>query len=120
MESQVLAIFLQGIVREQKRDRYAGYLSSEKGKRKLLAALDHELERDIEPKRIGTALSENEWSQAGILLSSSGMFGREFPSVRIAYEDAPWEGGWLLIGATATYGVYRPEGRAGCEVVVKL
>lgn len=120
MKVEALSDFFQAIVQKHKRDRYAGYLSSEKGKRKLLAALDHELERDIESKRIAESLSEKEWSQPALLLSSSGVLGREYLSVRRAYDEAPWEGGWLVVGATGKFAVYRPEGRSDSEVFIKL
>lgn len=120
MEAEVLANFFQAIVQKHRRDRYAGYFGSEKGRRKLLAALDHDLERDIEPKKIARFLSEKEWSQPGLLLSSSGIFGREYSSVRGAYDEAPWEGGWLVVGSTGKLGVYRPEGKSDDEVVIKL
>ncbi|MGV6815969.1 MAG: hypothetical protein ACWA44_01710, partial [Thiotrichales bacterium] len=119
MESQALANFLQAIVQKHRRDRYAGYLGSEKGRRKLLAALDHDSERDIEPRKVAKSLSEKEWSQPALLLSSSGIFGREYSSVRGAYDEAPWEGGWLVVGGTGEFGVYRPEGKSDGEVVIR-
>ena len=120
METEALANFLQAIVQKHRRDRYAGYLGTEKGRRKLLAALDHDLERDIETKKIAKSLSEKEWTQPALLLSSSGIFGQEYSSVRGACNEAPWEGGWLVVGGAGKFGVYRPEGKSDDEVVIKL
>lgn len=120
IELESLSKFLKGIVQKHKRDRYANYLSSEKGKRRLLTALAHELERDLEAKRVTSSFSECEWAKPALLMSSLGAFGQGYSSLRAAYDDAPWEGGWLLVSAAGTYGIYRPEGRSDNEVLVKL
>ena len=120
MEYETLTKFMRSIVTKQKRDRYAGYIVSEKGRKKFLASLDHDLEKDIEPKVIVQSLSDIQWNSPAVLFSSAGAINAEFSSLRYAYDEAPWEGGWLAISASGTYGVYRPEGKTDNEVFIKL
>ena len=120
MESETLSKFIRAIVKKPKRDRYVGFLANEKGIKKLLASLDHDLERDLEPKVLAQSLSEKQWLTPAVLLSSAGAMNTEFPSLRNAYEEAPWEGGWLAVGISGVYGIYRPEGRSDGELVIKL
>jgi hypothetical protein len=120
MEATVLSDFLQSIVQKHRRDRYAGYLTTEKGKKKWLAALDHDFERAIDPRKVVKTLSEEEWSSAAVFFSSAGDFQVAYESTRKAYDNAPWEGGWLIVGSTGKFGVYRPEGGADGELFVKL
>lgn len=120
MEYETLTKFIKAIVTKQKRDRYAGFLANEKGRRKFLASLDHDLERNIEPKVLVESLSEMQWRSPAVLFSSTGAMNTEFSSLRHAHEEAPWEGGWLAIDAAGTYGIYRPEGRTDDEMFIKL
>lgn len=120
MESGSLAKFITAIVKKPRRGRYLSFLANEKRKKKLLASLDHDLERDIEPKVLAQSLSEEEWLSPAVLFSSTGALNIEFLSLREAYEEASWEGGWLIIGTSATYGIYRPEGWADRELAIKL
>ena len=121
MEStEYLAKFIRKVVNKQKKERYVGYLTSNKGKIKFLAALDHDLERDIEKRKVVKELSENDWSMSGVFYSSNGSFGVHSETIKEAYENAPWEGGWLILSETGRYGVYRPEGKMDDELYIKL
>ncbi len=115
-----LAKFIREVVIKTKRDRYAGYLANKKGKAKFLAALDHDLERDIETSKTVKELSENEWSRSAVFYSSQGAYGVQSKTIKQAYENAPWEGGWLILSETGNYCVYRPEGRMDDELYIKL
>lgn len=81
-------------MKKPKRDRYLGFLANKKGKRKFLASLDHDLERDMEPKVLAQSLSEKQWLTPAVLFSSVGTMNTEFSSLRKAYEEAAM-GGWL-------------------------
>lgn len=116
----MLSKFIRAIVKKPKRDRYLGFLVNEKGRKKFLASLDHDLEKDIDPKVLAPSLSYEQWQSPALLFSSTGVMSTEFSSLRQAHEKAPWEGGWLAVGVTGTYGVYRPEGRVDGEVLIKL
>ena len=120
MESEALKNFISRIVQKHRRERYVGYLNSKKGIKKLLAALDHDLENDFELRVVAKSLSKAEWESSAIILTSAGKFKEEYQSVREAYDKAPWEGGWVIISESALYGIYRPEGRIDNEVFIKL
>ncbi len=121
MEStEHLAKFIREAVCKPKRERYAGYLANKKGKLKFLAALDHDLEKDIKLSKSVKELSENDWSRSGVFYSSRGAYAIHSETIKQAYENAPWEGGWLILSKTGKYGIYRPEGRMDDELYIKL
>ena len=115
-----LARFLRGCVTKRKRERYAGLVSQKKGQKKFLSALDHDLERDIDQARVVDRFSDIDWTRSAIFYSSRGSYGIPAATVRQAYDNAPWDGGWLIVSASGICGVYRPEGRMDDEMFIKL
>ncbi len=121
MEStEYLAKFIREAVIKTKRERYVGYLANKKGKAKFLATLDHDLERDIVTSKAVKELSEDEWSSSAVFFSSQGAYEVQSDTIKQAYDNAPWEGGWLILNEAGNYGVYRPEGRMDDELYIKL
>jgi hypothetical protein len=120
MDSKPFSTFLNGAVQKQRRERYIGLLSNTKRHSKFLASLDHDLERDINTGKVVEKLSDPEWTSPCVVYSSQGVFGKYDESIKLAYESAPWEGGWLIISETGAFGVYRPEGKMDDELYIKL
>ncbi len=115
-----LVKFVREAVIKRKRERYVGYLVNKKGQTKFLAALDHDLLRDIDDSKAVNELSEKEWLMHGYFYSSQGAYDIPNKTITEAYEKAPWEGGWLILSESGGLGVYRPEGRIDGEIYIKL
>ena len=94
-------------------ERFFCLASSEKGRRKLLAALDHDLERAIRPTRNRTDCIDRR-SPCYAFHSSTG-FGKRFASVADAYSDLSLMGGWLIVLTDGSAGIYRPEAHWDAE-----
>ena len=121
MESNTnLARFLKGCVAKHEQDRYSALVSKKKGQKKFLSALDHDLERDIDQTKVIDRFPETEWMKNCTFYSSQGSYGIPVATIRQAYDNAPWDGGWLIVSASGMCGVYRPEGRIDDEKYIKL
>lgn len=112
--------FINHAVVNHRRERYLGFISGAKSRHKFLDALDHLLASQLDESLAVGALSEAEWRQPGYLYSSDGIFGGEIGSLRDGYEHAPDEGGWLIVGQSASAAIFRPEGRIDDELYFRL
>ncbi len=117
---EAVTLFIRGMVAKGKRDRYAGYVSATKSRRKFLDALDHALSSEIVPARVVATLSEKDWSQPGFLYASDGTFGMAVKSLRDGYDSASPYGGWLILSQSAGVAIFRPEGRVDDELYLRL
>lgn len=120
MNDDLIATFVKNVINKNKQNRYIGFLSTEKGHKKFLASLDHDLERDLKDKLPIEKFSELEWAANCFLYSSGGEFNSPQVSFKTAYENAPWDGGWLLISDSGKRAIFRPEGRIDDELFIKL
>ena len=118
--TEALCIFLQGAMSKQERDRYLELISSKKGQEKFLRDLDHSIESHIFESCKVEELTQQQWNQAGYLFTSRGVFGQPVEMLRTTYESAPWDGGWLLIGQSGIFGIFRPEGRIDDEIYIEF
>ena len=119
-ETNALSTFLKGVLSKQKKERYLGFISNKKGQVKFLHDLDHSIEESIIESHKVAELTQQEWKESGYLFTSSGEFGKPVENLKTAYDSAPWEGGWLLINNSGSFGVLRPEGRIDDEIYIKL
>ena len=119
-EIDALSKLLKGTLTKSKKERYLGFISSKKGRNKFLHELDHSIEKYfIDSKKI-LKLTDTEWNESGFLFTSSGEFGLSVKNLKAAYEKTPWDGGWLLVNNSGSFGVLRPEGRMDDEFYIKL
>lgn len=95
--TNVLIKLVRKAIKVEKHERYLSSLTKNKGKKKLSAALDHDLERDIDDNRIVKELSKSEWLKGGIFFSTQGDYGIITKTIKNAYDDAPWQGGWFIL-----------------------
>ncbi len=117
---EAITLFIQGMVAKGKRDRYAGFVSATKNRRKFLDALDHALGSEIDPARVVATLSEKDWSQPGFLYASDGTFGMAVRSLKEGYDSASPYGGWLIFSQSAGVAIFRPEGKIDDELYLRL
>ncbi len=117
---EAVTLFIQRVVAKEKRERYAGFVSAKKSRKKFLDALDHALASEIDTAKAVATLSEKDWSQAGFLYSSDGTFGMEVVSLKDAYEGASPYGGWLILSQSASVAIFRSEGKIDDELYLRL
>ena len=120
MNNDSITTFIKSVINKNKQNRYLGFLSTEKGQKKFLASLDHDLERDLKDALPIEKFSEPEWATNCFLYSSRGEFNSPQVSFKSAYENAAWDGGWLLISDSGKRAIFRPEGRMDGEFFFKL
>ena len=113
-------LFIQLIVAKEKRERYAGFVTGTKNRKKFLDALDHALVAEIDTSRAVKKLDEKEWGHPGFLYSSNGTFGMELTSLKDGYDKAPPYGGWLILSQSARVAIFRPEGKIDDELYFKF
>ncbi len=118
--SKGLENFINRALVKNKRDRFRGYLASERGHRKFAHSLDHDLEKALDTSHFVAKLSDKELKQQGDLYCSNGVTNDCEASMFDLYGKAPWEGGWLLLNIEGTFAIYRPEGRIDDEIHIKL
>jgi len=119
-EVDALSVFLGGVISKPKRDRYLNLSSREKGKENFLLDLSHVLKRHLVRSCKVVGLSEHEWNDNGYLFTSEHEFGKQVDKLKMAYDAAPWSGGWLLINSSGSSGVLRSDGRIDDEIFLRL
>ncbi len=117
---EAITRFIQRSIIKEKRERYAGFVQSQKSRKKFLEALDHGLASAIDTSRAVATLAHEDWSQPGFLYSNDGAFGEELGSLREGYEEASPYGGWLILSQSAAIAIFRPEGKIDDELYFKL
>ena len=95
-------------------------MASPRGTKKFLASLSHDFVRALDRTYVVERVDDDALDQLGELYRSDGTTSTGAMSMRQLYDEAPWEGGWLLIGATGTIGVHRPEGWIDDEVWMRV
>jgi hypothetical protein len=95
--------------------RFSQMAASEKGRRKLLAGLDHDFENGIRSDAKSGAI---DWRASCYAFHRSLDFGAAFPSVREAYDYLGDTDGWLIVLADGSAGIYRPESHWDAERVI--
>ena len=118
--SKGLEYFISNALVKNKRDRFKGFLSSDKGHKKFARSLDHDFEKAIDKSTFVTSIDKKEMEQAGNLYCSNGVTNDSDTSMADLYGKAPWEGGWLLLNKEGTFAIYRPEGRIDDQIYIKL
>jgi len=117
---EAITLFIQRIGPKEKRERYTGFVSNKKNRKKFLDALDHDLVAEIDNSKAINKLDEKEWNQPGFLYSSNGTFGEEITSLKAGYDKASPYGGWLILSQSARIAVFRPEGKIDDELYFKF
>ncbi len=118
--AELLMLFIQCIVVKEKRERYAGFIGSNRNRKKFLDRLDHALDREIDVSKAVKSLNEKEWSIAAFLYSSDGTFGMAFNSLKEAYGQASPYGGWLILSLSGHVAIFRPEERTDDELLFRF
>ena len=113
-----LVKFLSISLIKQRRDRYLTLIRNSRGQKTFLKSLDHDIENAVDRTLLVEKLPTAVWKEACLYYSSSGGYGIEFETVKAAYDEAPWEGGWLLLSKSGKSGVIRPEGRIDDEMLI--
>lgn len=118
--TSAITVFIQRAIIKEKRGRYAGFVAGTSSKHKFLETLDHVLARHVDVKKAVGALNDSEWRKPGYLYASDGSFGKTLESLRAGYDNAPAEGGWLIVSQSAEAAIFRPEGRMDDELYFRL
>ena len=120
MNTNAIRNFIKGAFAKQKQERYLGFIMNPKGQVKFLKELDHTIEKVIDTTKVKPSITESEWNECGYLFSSNGVFGESVENIKAAYEEAPWDGGWLMIDRAGKFGIFRPEWKMDDEISIKL
>ena len=115
-----LKFFINSALVNSKRERFIGFLSNTKSHKKFLVSLDHDLEKFLDGSKVVSNISKIDMEQQGDIYCSNGEANNTNSSMVTLYDEAPWEGGWLLINKQGSSTIYRPEGRVDDEIYIKL
>lgn len=112
--------FVEKAIVKAKQERVAWFISSPKRYLKFASLLDHELLGMLDESKVRKPVDENSLSGSGFLYCSNGVSSeKEIPLAKL-YQEAPWEGGWLIVNTDGTLAIHRPEGKIDEEVCIEL
>jgi hypothetical protein len=110
--------FVSRLLVPAKRERYQELARSEKGQRKLLDGLCHELHGSIRPECIWPPLYDRFLDEPCLAFHGSIGFGAPRATMRAALDELGSEDSWLIVLGDGSAGAHRPEGRWDAEVLI--
>ena len=108
---QAFAKFVNKVLTPEKAERFIALSGSAKGQQKILVGLNHTFGAHIRPTAVQTGGYDSLWEKPCYVFYGPLGFGKEFPSLREAYEKLSIEDGWLILLMDASKGIHRPEAR---------
>jgi len=110
--------FAKRVMQPARAARYTSLLATAKGKRRILASLDHALEMAILPNAIGSQDYSSVLDKPCFVFHSPRPFGDSASSVRQALSELSLTDGWLILVNDGSAAVLRPEGRWDAERLI--